>query len=157
MISSYSSSDLLRISIFTGILLLLLSFSQRFVRRRQSTGTQLLGPPSPSFLFGHLRLLIKAPNGRGEIYEQWAKTYGPAYRVAGPLGSTRVVICDPRALAHYYSKETFTYVQSKFTKVLMANIVRILVENFGKEFAEYVLRSLDAVCCMLREKAIVGW
>ncbi|PPQ76663.1 hypothetical protein CVT26_013956 [Gymnopilus dilepis] len=122
MLSSYAFSDLLRISIFTGILVLLLSFAQRFLRRKQSTGTQLLGPPNPSFLFGHLRLLIKAPNGRGEIYEQWAKTYGPAYSVAGPLGSTRVVICDPRALAHYYSKETFTYVQSKFTKVLMANI-----------------------------------
>ena len=57
------------------------------------------------------------------MYERWAEEYGPAYVVPGGFGSKRVVICDPRANAHFYARETFGYVQTKLSRVFIENLV----------------------------------
>lgn len=56
------------------------------------------------------------------MYERWAEKYGPAYVVPGGFGSKRVVICDPRANAHFYARETFGYVQTKLSRVFIENL-----------------------------------
>lgn len=92
---------------------------------RQSTkskGTKLDGPANPSFLFGMYRFLNEAEDP-GLVYEEWAAKYGPAFVVPQGFGSSRIVICDPRANAHFYSKETFGYVQTKLSRTFIKNLV----------------------------------
>ncbi|XP_006457595.1 hypothetical protein AGABI2DRAFT_123448 [Agaricus bisporus var. bisporus H97] len=83
--------------------------------------TPLRGPRSPSFIFGHYRH-IQEQNDPELVYEKWAKKYGPAYQVTGPFGSKRIVICDPKANAHFYSRETNGYVQTKLAHVFIENL-----------------------------------
>jgi hypothetical protein len=84
--------------------------------------TPLRGPRNPSFIFGHYRH-VQEQNAPELVYEQWAAEYGPAYQIAGPLGSKRIVICDPKANAHFYSRETYGYVQMKLAHVFIENLV----------------------------------
>ncbi|KAF8878007.1 cytochrome P450 [Gymnopilus junonius] len=86
-----------------------------------STQSKLNGPPNPSYLFGSYRFLNESDDP-GLIYEHWEQEYGPAFRVPGGFGSSRIVICDPRANAHFYSKETFGYVQTKLSRVFIENL-----------------------------------
>lgn len=110
---------ILSLLIFT----ILLGISYRiFVLLSLSTQSKLNGPPNPSLLFGSYRLLNESDDP-GLIYEHWEQEYGPAFRVPGGFGSSRIVICDPRANAHFYSKETFGYVQTKLSRVFIENLV----------------------------------
>ncbi|KAG1814956.1 cytochrome P450 [Suillus variegatus] len=82
----------------------------RMLRWRVKT-TQLLGPPRTSLVYGVSRDLAISQDS-GAIYERWATEYGVAYMIPSVLGGTRVVLCDPRAIAHFYARETWTYVQT---------------------------------------------
>ena len=84
--------------------------------------TPLPGPRNTSLLFGLYRHINESPDP-GLVYERWAEEYGPAYVVPGGFGSKRVVICDPRANAHFYARETFGYVQTKLSRVFIENLV----------------------------------
>ena len=92
--------------------------------RRQLRTTQLRGPPSESFLYGVGKRILDADDS-GSLYEAWAQEYGPVYAVPSTLGSERVVLCDPKAIAHFYSRETWTYIQTPFTKRNLAVSVRV--------------------------------
>ncbi|KAF4574399.1 hypothetical protein EYR40_005882 [Pleurotus pulmonarius] len=89
----------------------------RLLRRGTSATTALLGPPSQSWLLGN-RALAGVDN-EVPILEGWANQYGRIFQIGGPLGSSRIVLCDPKAIAHFYSKETFTYVQTAFAKIFI--------------------------------------
>jgi hypothetical protein len=56
------------------------------------------------------------------IYEKWLNEYGPAYKTPGSFGSHRIVIMDPKAIAHFYSMSD-CYVQTKLTKIFIENLV----------------------------------
>ncbi|KAF8878006.1 cytochrome P450 [Gymnopilus junonius] len=114
-----SSSDLILPLVLASLLFFFFSFIRRSLTNTKAT--KLTGPPNPSLLFGALRVLVKSDD-QGALHEQWATRYGPAFRVAGPLGSSRIIICDPRAIAHFYAKETFAYVQTRFAKVFIGNL-----------------------------------
>ena len=86
--------------------------------------TPLNGPDNPSILFGLYRRINESEDP-GALYEEWALKYGPAFGVPGGFGSSRILICDPRANAHFYSKETFGYVQTKLSRVFIENLVGI--------------------------------
>lgn len=75
-----------------------------------------------SFVFGFYRY-IQEQDSPGLVYEKWAEEYGPAFIVPGPFGSRRIVICDPKANAHFYSRETYGYVQTKLARVFIENLV----------------------------------
>ncbi|KAG6375286.1 cytochrome P450 [Boletus reticuloceps] len=83
--------------------------------RRKLRTTQLRGPPSESFLYGVGKRILDAEDS-GAIYEAWALEYGPVYAVPSTLGSKRIVLCDPKAIAHFYAKETWSYIQTPLTK-----------------------------------------
>ncbi|KAF8972060.1 cytochrome P450 [Flammula alnicola] len=88
---------------------------------RNNKTTPLKGPANPSLLFGLYRFINESEDP-GVVYEEWASEYGPAFRVPGGFGSSRIVICDPKANAHFYSKETFGYVQTKLSRVFIENL-----------------------------------
>ncbi|KAF8812724.1 cytochrome P450 [Phlegmacium glaucopus] len=93
----------------------------RFQRHSKDSTTPLKGPANPSFLFGYYRHINEVEDP-GAVYDEWAVEYGPAFRVPGGFGSSRVVICDPKANAHFYSKETFGYIQTKLSRVFIENL-----------------------------------
>ena len=97
----------------------------RHLRRPRTT--RLAGPRSTSLLFGVSRTLFGPEADQGEVAERWAAEYGSVYTIPTPLGSTRVVVTDPKAILHFYSRETYGYVQSAFAKIAIENIVSLLI------------------------------
>lgn len=91
------------------------------ITRSRARTTKLTGPPSKSWFFGVSKEVFEGDNGA--LYEAWAQTFGPVYQVAGPLGERRVVLLDPKAIAHFYAK-TYIYVKDSFAKQLTEELVR---------------------------------
>ncbi|KAH7923529.1 cytochrome P450 [Leucogyrophana mollusca] len=84
--------------------------------RRHLKATNLRGPPRQNLLFGFQKVLNESKDS-GALYEQWAQDYGSVYRLPTILGNSRVVLCDPKAIAHFYARESFTYVLTPLNKV----------------------------------------
>ncbi|KAH7890187.1 cytochrome P450 [Phlebopus sp. FC_14] len=86
----------------------------RAARRRLKT-TRLRGPPSTSLMYGVGKSVVDSPDS-GAMYEAWAKEYGVVYEIPSTLGQRKIVLCDPKAIAYYYARETWTYVLTPFSK-----------------------------------------
>ncbi|KAG1883360.1 hypothetical protein F4604DRAFT_1737789, partial [Suillus subluteus] len=52
-----------------------------------------------------------------ELYDHWAKEYGPVYKVPHVLGQSRVILWDPKAISHFFARDTWFYNQTPFTKI----------------------------------------
>lgn len=91
---------------------------------RKSIATELRGPPSRSWLFG-LANIIRNSGDEDLLYEQWSAGYGSVYIVSGFLGQQKLVLCDPKAVAHFYSREAVVYVKTPFIR-------RIIEIMFGR-------------------------
>ena len=94
------------------------------ISRRKVRTTQLRGPISDSFLYGVGKRIRDAVDS-GALYEAWAQEYGPVYAAPSTLGTQRIVLCDPKAIAHFHAKETWTYIQTPATKKSFAKFVRV--------------------------------
>lgn len=90
--------------------------------RRSLRTTKLRGPRSESWLFGVSRQVAKADSS--EVYEGWAKEYGNVFQMPTGLGLRRTVICDPKAAAHFFAHETYTYRMSTFLREATTHFVR---------------------------------
>jgi hypothetical protein len=101
--------------------LVVLAFYRSYRRPRT---TKFRGPPSKSFLFGVTKDLFNSPD-LGGIYESWEKTYGPVYEIPSSLGSTILVLQDPKAITDLFSKDTTTYHQHRFVKALFKSIMMV--------------------------------
>jgi hypothetical protein len=84
--------------------------------------TPLKGPPSKDFLFGWMPYLMRVPD-IGAVYEEWAHEYGSVFEVPTALGSRKVVLADPKALAHFSAKETYGYVYSPQDKRSLERLI----------------------------------
>ncbi|KAH9853307.1 cytochrome P450 [Lenzites betulinus] len=102
-----------------GAVYVLYNIARSFTRR--SNATRLAGPPRPSWLFGVSKIVGNSAN-TSAMYEQWAQQYGSVFIIPAPLGGTRVILTDAKAIAHFYSLETFTYVQTKLSRVAIENL-----------------------------------
>ncbi|KZT22281.1 cytochrome P450 [Neolentinus lepideus HHB14362 ss-1] len=83
---------------------------------------RLKGPPNKSWIFGVGRYITEQSDS-GVVFEQWVSEYGPVFEIPGGFGSRKVVLADPKAISHFYSKETTTYTHHSHTKLLIKNIV----------------------------------
>ncbi|KAH9928825.1 cytochrome P450 [Fomitopsis serialis] len=90
--------------------------------RRRARSTPLAGPPNPSFLLGASRFIVKSPDA-GELYEEWSEKYGAVFRIPATLGLSRIALCDPKAVLHFYSRETYGYAHSTMAKRAIENLV----------------------------------
>ncbi|KAF8548042.1 cytochrome P450 [Imleria badia] len=86
----------------------------RMSRNRLRT-TKLRGPPSSSFAYGVGKILLEADDP-ASIYESWAHEYGAAYDVPSTLLRRRIILYDPKAIAHFHAKQSWTYVRTPFAK-----------------------------------------
>ncbi|KAI6136084.1 cytochrome P450 [Pisolithus sp. B1] len=112
------------VGVAAGIAVLwILRTSSRIIRNKPKT-TGLRGPPRKSLIFGWSMDLLHSED-TGSVYEEWAREYGVVYEVPTTLGGRKIMLCDPRALAHFYSKETWTYVPTDFDLLFIR-------KNFGK-------------------------
>ncbi|KAG2147464.1 cytochrome P450 [Suillus bovinus] len=93
----------------------------RMLRWRFKT-TQLPGPPRTSLIYGVSHDLA-ASHDSAAMYERWATEYGVTYMIPSVLGQTRVVLCDPRAIAHFYARETWTYVQTPLSLAILESSI----------------------------------
>ncbi|KAG2125568.1 cytochrome P450 [Suillus cothurnatus] len=93
----------------------------RALRWRLRT-TQLRGPPRTSLIYGVSNDLVSSKDS-ATLYEHWAQEYGAVYMIPSVLGQTRIVLSDPRAIAHFYARESWTYVQTPLSLTLIENIV----------------------------------
>ncbi|KAH9936872.1 cytochrome P450 [Epithele typhae] len=89
--------------------------------RRRARATPLAGPLRPSWLFGVTKQVLNNPDAPA-IYEGWVEEYGAVFVAPAPLGATRVVLTDPKAVAHFYAAETWTYVQTKLARVAIEGL-----------------------------------
>jgi len=123
-----------------------------YLHRNKST--PLRGPLSKSYLFGVRWHIGRSPDS-GEVYERWAEEYGPVYRIPDVLGMSTVVIADPMAIAHFYAKETFGYVQTTSMRKMLENMVSMLDEWVNIEI-EGSIHRLDQGCCVLKARCTEG-
>ena len=93
----------------------------RVVRQRRKM-TQLQGPPSTSVIYGVSNDLMSSTDASA-MYEHWAEEYGVVYKIPSVLGQTKVVLCDPKAIAHFYARETWTYVPTPMQLAFTERIV----------------------------------
>lgn len=91
----------------------------------KSKETKLLGPPSPSWIFGVTRHLTM--DSSCALYEEWSEKYGVAFEIPTVMGSRRTILFDPRAVTHYFNKDTFGYVHSADRKKFIKQLVSLIV------------------------------
>ncbi|KAG7450918.1 cytochrome P450 [Guyanagaster necrorhizus] len=79
------------------------------------------GPPSASFWLGHEGVL-RGQDNAGDLEMKWCREYGTVYRIAGCLGQSVLVVCDPKALEHVFHPSR-PYPKSKDTLFLIDLII----------------------------------
>jgi hypothetical protein len=114
------------------IVVLLLSKVIRLFRRRANP-TQLKGPESKSLIFGVSHLVSERDENASLVYEQWAERYGGVFRIPIAMGDTKVVLCDPKAIQHFASKDTVGYVRSARDKTITNNVVSACYPNLQNQ------------------------
>ena len=164
---SFRVLDVVAVSFFTWTLIRLV----RTAHRRART-TRLNGPPSKSLVLGFPEFFSASSTPDGpDIYEAWAEEYGAVYQVPSVLGTTRIVLCDPKAIAHFYARETTTYVLTPLGKFMVGILVRFLktaadrldvdhsVVGWEGQFVDDTWRCTQTVCmlCVPRNLAIVDY
>ena len=103
---------------------------------RRPRTTKLRGPPSKNLIFGVSKELFDSSD-LGDIYGNWEKAHGPVYEIPSTLGSTILVLQDPKAITHLYLKDTWTYHQFWFAKAVFGLV------SFRGPFRAILIRSFD--------------
>ncbi|KIM75166.1 hypothetical protein PILCRDRAFT_79346 [Piloderma croceum F 1598] len=85
-------------------------------------GTRLRGPSSKSLIFSNSHFL-RQQKDITLVYEEWAEQYGGVFCTPIALGMTQVILCDPKAIQHFYSKETYGYIQNAISRFLINNMI----------------------------------
>ena len=89
---------------------------------RSSRLPRLKGPPNNNFIFGRLREVFDSKD-RAPIYESWSEQYGAVFQMPGMIGGRRLILCDPKAIVHVHSRDTFTYQGLPFSKKFQKKFV----------------------------------
>ena len=109
---------------------------------RRPRTTKLRGPPSNDFIFGANTELFDSPDVGG-MYRNWEKTYGPVYQIPSTICSTIIVLQDPGAITHLYSKDTTKYHQFGLSKAIFGTLVsfprtrKVILIQFLSRWAIY--------------------
>ena len=70
---------------------------------------RLKGPSNNNLIFGRLAEVF-ASKDLAALYQSWAEEYGTVFQIPAQfLGGRHLILCDPKAIAHLHSKDTFTY------------------------------------------------
>ncbi|KAJ7926966.1 cytochrome P450 [Mycena leptocephala] len=92
------------IALALGALLCILTVHS--VVRREIAIRHIVGPRSPSWIFGHM-LQLMLPRPYGDHESQWQKQFGSVYHLKGCFGQDRLMVADPVALQHMLNSPMF--------------------------------------------------
>ncbi|KZT22679.1 cytochrome P450 [Neolentinus lepideus HHB14362 ss-1] len=106
--------------LYAGILLVL--YRTIFMPRQKTKNTPLNGPPRRSLLW-RIRNYMAHTTELQDLAELWIAEYGPVFQLPGLFCSQQVMLADPKALSHYYSKETTTYIKTTYFRLALEKIV----------------------------------
>ncbi|KAJ7362526.1 cytochrome P450 [Mycena albidolilacea] len=84
----------------------LTSVAVHLLFRQRSSIRQIVGPPSPSWLFGHTLQLRLSPQ-YGDHEFQWLKQFGSVYRLKTCFGQDQLMVADPLALQYILNGSAF--------------------------------------------------
>lgn len=101
--------------------------------RRKVSTTRLRGPPSPSFIYGVVKDTMESLDP-GSIFEEWAKEYGVAFEIPAALGQKRIMLFDPKALQHFYVRDTWTYISLPSSRLILQRYVNDTCLCAGSNF-----------------------
>jgi len=93
-----------------------------YLANRKRPGTTRLKGPSCGF-FGAEKVIHEAPDPTA-VYEGWQQEYGVAYEIPLLLGERSIVLCDPKAVAHLFGRDSWSYALTEADKVIIARSVR---------------------------------
>ncbi|KAM6499702.1 Cytochrome P450 [Amanita muscaria] len=82
-----------------------LAVAKLVLNRRSSLLATLSGPRSNNLFFGRL---LDDPL---TAMDQWVSEYGHVFKVPTGLAASRIVISDPKAVAHIYANDSFGYLR----------------------------------------------
>jgi hypothetical protein len=94
--------------------------AQHFSRRAKAT--RLCGPKSPSYLYGWMKVLENT-NDTTTFYEMWSRSFGVVYRLPMAVSTEKVVVMDPKAIVHIFTKDTISYNQPTSLQLTMNHLV----------------------------------
>ncbi|KAG1893815.1 cytochrome P450 [Suillus fuscotomentosus] len=104
-----------------------------------------------------------------ELYERWAKEYGPMYKVPGVFGQSMVVLWDPKAISHFFARDTWLYNQTPFNRIVVQTTMGRGVlwadgeshkrqrKALNPAFSAAVIRNLTSVFHDAAHKTAIAW
>ncbi|KAK7022519.1 cytochrome P450 [Favolaschia claudopus] len=108
-----------------------LCFCFHYFRLNQKSVVALIpGPPSISWIFGHMKHLL-LPANYGDFEYTWQKEYGPVYRLKGCFGEDRLMVSDPLPLHHVLNTNFFTHGPALAQAIPLAFDAEALVASHG--------------------------
>jgi cytochrome P450 len=119
-------------------------------------------------VFGFAKIVLDS-TVTTELYERWAREYGPVYKVPGILGQSKVILWDPKAISHFFARDTWLYNQTQFNKsVVRTTIGRGVLWADGEShkrqrkalnpaFSAAAIRSLTSVFYDAAHKTVLAW
>ncbi|KAG2341448.1 cytochrome P450 [Suillus weaverae] len=99
----------------------------------------------------------------------WATEYGPVFKVPGVFGQSKVILWDPKAISHFFARDTWLYNQTPFTKIAVRSTVgRGMLWADGEShkrqrkalspaFSAAAIRSLTSVFLDAAHKTVIAW
>ena len=126
-------TNYLKLTPTTSVLALLVAICIYQSCRRLRT-PRLQGPPSQSIGFGITKKVFPSSDV-GFVYQDWERTYGPVYEIPASFGSRHVVLSDPKAIAHFFSKDTTTYHQPAVQRAGGRRLVSVCPPAFFRVFS----------------------
>jgi hypothetical protein len=89
----------------TGAIVTCSIFLVFWLSRPSARTTKLRGPPRRNLFLGFGMEVVT----NSYLHEEWEKQYGPAFQFPSTMGSMDLVLCDPKAIAHFFANDTLTY------------------------------------------------
>jgi hypothetical protein len=73
-----------------------------------------------------MRTLHEADDA-GSLFNLWASQYGHVYEIKSFLNSRRLVLSDPKAIAHFYARDTWQYSNTPAARFFLGRFVGIFI------------------------------
>ncbi|KAF7342549.1 Cytochrome P450 4F12 [Mycena sanguinolenta] len=90
-------------------------------RKTTSHGTKLNGPPSDSYIFGVSRRMAESSDV-SLFFQEWTSQFGTVFRIPTAFGGHKTILCDPKAINHFYSLERTVYVKSQLGRAIISSL-----------------------------------
>jgi hypothetical protein len=115
--SSLSTTDKVLGGLF---LYLVTALIHRTIFPKYSHVPLLPGPKRESLLWGYQLAIQRDHVPASRLWlRKWRSQFGPVFKIPMCLGQEDVVLCDPKAIQHFYAKDTYGYLYPMLTKEIL--------------------------------------